>query len=467
MHYVELAAIAKAVEALRSQLPTNDQALRSQLANTLIALREMANQTLDAWMSVDEIIEETYALLDPTADDPSVSETDGEAYTAANPWDTNMDSPFREGLFHLTLAHEGQIRKGLAYYDLRMYDHAANALTEVAGKIRGGGNVETMIYLALSHLHAHRLEEAKTALSEAQLAADPKDEIVSQAILEVRTQLCAEQGDWHQAIHSLYDLLDTNADEGDIWFNLGICHTKLLEFSAAERCFAQSFSKKEDTEALLWRGLVLSWSGNVQQAVEIAHQLSGLTPDKTHNYANEIRPRVLLYLSTGAFEHARNLARACQNDGATLALGLHLEAFCFAAIGYARRASTLCKRVLTLMPNDTESASLLGICLYLDGELERSARILRSVTRVSPPSPGIVDLLLGRMAILSNDPNRASTYLRRASSSAQLTVRRLAALYQAVLHERQADSEQLQAALHRAIKLGLPAELLGGTAAHQ
>ncbi|WP_067618489.1 tetratricopeptide repeat protein [Alicyclobacillus acidiphilus] len=457
MQYVELAAIAEAVQALRSKLPTADETLREKLSDTLLTLRELANKTLDAWMSVDEAIEETYALLESpsVAKDAMPSETPSDNGTMVESGDA-LDSPYAEGLFDLSAKYECQLRKGLAYYDLRMFDHAAKTLSDAIDEADcSGDSLGAMIYVALSQLHAGHLDEAKQTLATVEAAVDADDEIVLQALLEVRTFLHASERDWQNAIHTLYNLLDFDSDRGEVWFNLGVCHIHLGEFAAAERCFAQSHARTDDEEALLWRALALVWAGNGRAAKTIAEIIP-----PTASTVKCIRLRVMLLLAVGLHQHALMQAREYQRHQDNLALGLYLEALCCVVMGSSARASVLCKRALTIAPDDLPLTALLGCCLYLIGDYDRSEGVLANLANQLPSVPGMVSLLLGRLAIRSHDTHLAMKHLHAAAKSSQTSIRRLAALYQAVVYERRAESEDLVASLQRAVQLGVPADVL-------
>lgn len=476
MQHEELLAISETIQEIREQLPLADDASRQIMMETLSSLRAMAASILDAWMAVDDAIEETYADLFADDDMDNVLEPSSTPIAAKNTakMDVSTDTtshhstqppsknnhrtqtlfdgpvPLAEAWFDLSLKPEYHLRKGLGFYDLAMFDEASSAL---ATAIQHRDLPQTRIYLALSHLSAGRIDEAELELDLAH--SQSTDPLTIQAILEVETQICAAREDWHGAIRVLYNLLSTETDQGDLWFNLGICHVRLYEFQAAQRCFEKAVSTHhEDVEAILWRALTLVWTEQLEKHTQIAPLLGGMRV-KTDR---EFQLLVMLYLALGQFDAATSVASTCRSQPIHWSQGTHLLALCHAAMGQPNQAVLLCKALLTMEPDNVAALSLLGIALFLQGDIRRAERVLaRSDSQdLSCSHSSMIPLLRGRIASIRGDVVAARQHFHRISVTSHPAIRRMQALYEGMLALHVDDANQANRAFARAAQLGVP-----------
>lgn len=397
-------------------LPLADATAREEMTDMLSALRAKAASILDAWMDVDEAIEETYAEL--FNDEPA---------------DTRKGETF--------------LRKGLGFYDLAMFEEASTAL---AIAVEHDDLPATRIYLALSQLAAGHVTEAWGELKLARLQSS--DPLVLQAILEAETQVCVARKDWQATIHALYQLLSTDAPRGNLWFNLGVCHVHLFEFAAAGRCFTQAHAANpRDTEALLWCGLTMAWTERVDEAKWVAQ----LAESGTVRNRQEVQLQVLLYLAVGEFAAARRTATKFGLNMVCEAIGLRLLALCDLAWEQPERAVLLCKKAMTLEPDHGTIKLLLGMALFLQGDTHRADLVLSHGEDHFPFDTAFIHLLRGRIALMHGHLPGARRHFTAISDTAYPAVRGIAALYEGLLSLRENDVKQATDAFAKAIHLGV------------
>ncbi|KRW91464.1 hypothetical protein SD51_08990 [Alicyclobacillus tengchongensis] len=413
MQYVEFDAIVQAVGELRALLPAATGQQREQLVDTLGSLRELANQALDAWMELDELIEQTYAELSLQ-----------ESTTDSGSWFDGM--AIADDLAVWQFANACELRKGLAYYDLHMYEQAAQAFGKAVTQ-EGDESAGTRIYLALSHLANGRLQEAERMLAEASQRAS--DAIERQAVLEVGVQLAAAKRDWHAAIDRLFDLLDTDADRVDVWYNLGVCHLRLRQWAMAQRCFLRAYQRRKEAEALLGLALATLMAGDREGAGDLCSSVAMAATESAHH----VQLAASLLIAAGRSQDAANLAQRCLHNPAVFATGYYVLALCAFAAGNIGRATTLCKQCLTLEQNRDDAATLLAVCLYLQGNEARAEVIVQRQLAQSHDVPPVVALLAGRLAMRRGRFEEAEEFLGQAAASSHAASRMLARRYQQML----------------------------------
>ncbi|GMA60891.1 tetratricopeptide repeat protein [Alicyclobacillus fastidiosus] len=473
MQNVELKAIANAIAQIREQLPEADTVVRSKMLQELETLREMATSILDAWMEVDDAIEETLAQISEASIDASIAAQGDQApqYTASlnagagvqqsvqSRTESLLQAPVQlaETWFDMSLRADCALRKGLGYFDLRMFDEAALSLTQAVAE---QDNPATRIYLALSHLAANRVDLAVSHLNVARVRAN--DDVTVRAVLEVDVQICAAREDWHQAVHVLYELLCFDPTQLDTWYNLGVCHLKLYEFAAAERCFAKSMKNEPtDVEAALWRAMSLVLCGRVDEA----RQLLTTSTHLARNVEEHALLRVVLHLSTQRIDLAERAAIAASAAEPNSAFGYELLALCRAVSHRPDEAIPLCKRALALSPNSSQALTLFGLCSYLTGDLQRAERALKTVEERGESS-GLTHVVRARIATLNGLTADALERLGRLSEHPGMYAKRLAVLYRGMLHLSENEIALAEADFERALHLGLPPSAIDIARAH-
>lgn len=473
MQNVELKAIANAIAQIREQLPEADTAVRSKMLEELETLREMATSILDAWMEVDDAIEETLAQISEAAIDASVALQEGETpqstaslhlgasvqQSLQSRTENLLQAPVQlaETWFDMSLRADCALRKGLGYFDLRMFDEAALSLTQAVAE---QDNPATRIYLALSHLAADRVDLATNHLNVARERAS--DDVTVRAVLEVDVQICAAREDWHQAVHVLYELLCFEPNQLDTWYNLGVCHLKLYEFAAAERCFAKSMKGEPmDVEAALWRAMSLVLCGRVDEA----RQLLATSTHLAHNLEEYALLRVVLHLSTQRIDLAERVAMTAIVAEPNRASGYELLALCRAVSHRPADAIPLCKRALTLLPNSSQAFTLFGLCSYLMGDFVRAERALKIVEERGEAS-GLTHIVRARIASLEGHAADAKERLNRLAEHPGMYAKRLAVLYRGMLHLSENEVALAEADFERALHLGLPQSAIDVAKAH-
>ncbi|WAH35142.1 tetratricopeptide repeat protein [Alicyclobacillus dauci] len=460
MENPELKAIAETIAEIRKCLPGADDSARQQYLIELSALRNMAIAVLDAWMEVDDAIEEALEELGVELcdedDEPSqvtipatpsrTAQTNG--IRSGGRQDNLMGGPVDlvETWFDLSLKADCLLRKGLGYFDLHMYDEAANALSDA---VFHNDLPATRIYLALSHLAAGRIDLATMEVNKARAMA--QDEITAQAVLELDVQICAARDDWQQAIHVLYELVSLQADNEDIWFNLGVCHLRLFEFAAAERCFAKAMrDQSADVEAALWRALTLSLTDRRDEAyrlLQIAFTLQFPSPETIALY-------VVVQLSVARVDEAIATVAMFRAEHPRLPIGDELLALCFLALNRPDLSLPLCKRALTICPNRISAMALLGICSYFHGDLRHAREALIWTESMVAPS-AVVQLILGRIDMMDGNMAQAATRFGQLASHPRTYARRLSALYQGMVSIAQGSPNVANAHFERAMQYGI------------
>ncbi|GMA55681.1 hypothetical protein GCM10025858_01840 [Alicyclobacillus sacchari] len=413
MHYVEFDAIVQAIAELRTLLPSATGQQREQLIDALGSLRQLANQALDAWMELDELIEQTYADL-------SLSEQTANGVS----WFSGM--AMADDLAAWQFSEACELRKGLAYYDLHMFEQAARSLGKAVAQ-EGDESAGLRIYLALSHLANGRLAEAETMLLEA--ATRVADVIERQAVLEVGVQLAATKGDWQSAIDQLFDLLDTDADKADTWYNLGVCHLRLRQWAFAQRCFARAYQRREELESLLGLALATLLAGDREGAGDLCSQVATASVES----ARLVQLLSSLLIAAGRRQDAITLARRCLHDPSVAATGYYLLGLCAFADGEIGRASSFCKQCLTLERNRDDAAMMLAVCAYLQGGEARAEAIMQGQLMRRNQFPPVVSLLAGRLAMRRGRIEEAEMFFEQVVASPHATSRMLARRYQQML----------------------------------
>ncbi|WP_436663459.1 tetratricopeptide repeat protein [Alicyclobacillus acidoterrestris] len=465
MQNLELKDIANAVLQIREQVPEADARTKERMLQDLAMLRELATSVLDAWMEVDDVIEETILEIgeveqagDLGQDDASSAEARSEAWSASRT-ESLLQGPVEiaQTWFDLSLKVDCALRRGLGYFDLRMFDEAAASLSEA---LDGQDNPAARIYLALSHLAAGRIDLAASHLAFARDAA--ADEMTLQAVLEVEVQLCAAKEDWHQAVHVLYELLSLDPHEVDVWYNLGICHLKLYEFAAAERCFAKAMrTETVDVEAILWRAMSLVLSGRVDEG----RALLTHSEQMGEQLEQHALLRVVLYLSTQQMDLAEQTAGSVIMKYPNQAIGYELLALCRAVSHRPREAMIASKRALALRPEGSHALTLFGLTSYLLGDFSRAKAALEAAEKNGDAS-ALTQIIRARIAALDGQTDEARRRLGQLTEHPGMYAKRLAILYRGMLHLREGESALANADFERAVHLGLPPSAIAVARAH-
>lgn len=458
MQYAELKAIAEAIAEMREQIPLADTSARQVMLEQLSEFRDMSGNVLDAWMEVDDAIEEAVRelTLDESAMDIPQKLSQAEISAPSVPDDTKQRDPgfdvqplhLAEAWFDLSLKGEYLLRKGLAYFDLKMFAQAAKTLS---GAVKEQDIPGARIYLALSFLASGQLNEAARHLKTARYMA--KDALTLQAVLEAEVEMYSMQEDWSATVRTLYELLAYDPDLGDTWFNIGICHMHLYEFAAAERCFAQAAHYQEDEATILWRAFSLALMDSHDGSVELLATLGNT--DEAEGL-QELRSTV--YLAVGmidrALHHASQISRR-ENAAAMTALCLILN-------GQSDLALVQLKRHLTLCPDNRQALTLFGVCSYLTGNLTRARKSFANLKDCTPSS-AFVELILARMDMASGDMAAAEYRLRSLGEDSRLSVRRLAVLYLGMLKLLCGKDVEAKESFARASQLGFRREVIDMT----
>jgi tetratricopeptide (TPR) repeat protein len=455
----ELEAIANAIEQIRQQVPIADEQRRAQMLDELAKLRAMATSVLDAWMAVDDTIEETLAEIgsNPNAYESSESQIQTPPSRTADATRTGgeplIPSPIHlvEPWFDLSLKAECALRKGLGYYDLEMYGAAADALHDAVAQ---NDTPATRIYLALCHLQAGHLDSAALQLKKA--GENASDDLTRQAILEAKTQLYAAERNWHAAIHVFYELLHTSAQSPDIWFNLGVCHTQLDELSAAERCFAKAMHlDPADNEARLWRALCLCLTNRREEAQKLI-QDTQFDPDFI---AQTSLLFVVVCLSASLYPEARAAAEYLRHHAPTDATGDYLLALCELTNAKPKQAIVYAKRAMTLAPNHVQATLIFGFSSFLLDDITRAKLALTSVeNKIDSTSQTacLLELVRAQIASMTGDHSLAEEQFNRLTVEGRAQTKRLATLYRGMLYLHQNKLQLANADFHRAKQLGIP-----------
>lgn len=451
----QFAILFQAVERLGNQLEGADEGLRSYLAEELRSLRTLNNQWIDYWMSLEEqiqVLAERYniELTDEVhaSTDVHPSKLESEEFQFRTATKDGVDSPTENFAEWMNLAFadhdvsETPLRKGIGYFDLLMYDQAADFLIESLSQAE---HPVARLFLGATYLARKENHRAQRELL--RVREITRDPLLICTASELEAHILASRGQVDEAIQLLTAVARTMPEYPDVWYNLGLCFALSGHHEKSIQSLEHSLRlepRNEDTSRLL--ALVLLKTGDVYRANKTVLQALQQFP-----YSSEL----LLLKSELAFKEQRfdDGAEACRqvlrrnpkhlDARSLLAKGLLQE-------GQVAKAIGILKKQLAIQPNQASVLVQLGIAYLLSGRYERAEQCILT-SMVSYADKGFLWLVLGRISAVRGDTEQAYYRYLRCIRNARKPVKRLALyLYGLTLYEdgQYAESEKYLKAAH-------------------
>ncbi|WP_169787843.1 tetratricopeptide repeat protein [Alicyclobacillus ferrooxydans] len=468
------AQLFRAVDRVRVQLENASPELRPYLAQELRSLRQLSEQYIDYWMELEEqIIEltETFELQVPVEDpapfkpESSIEPMWGRAQNAeslsleydpiADEQDTS-EFDLAQAVFSWPEEATTQFRRGLAYYDLLMFEPARKALEEA---LKSVDSVIVHLYLGAVLAVEGQAVTARGHLEK--VFEGTEDESLVTAALEVDAQLLLQHGDLGQACRSYQVITERMPEYLDAWFNLGLCQARLGNYKAAEQAFSQILvTDPRDIEACLLLSSVQQYS----QCPEAAYQTCRFALDQNPSHPGlRLQQSRLLYQlgeHEASLEVALRLSDEDLHDQRVLswAVWLQLKA------GDSDAAIGRLKRFLSLHKNEPTVLLQLGVAHLLAGNPDMAEPILWCALPHSRDK-SILWLALGAVSAARHQHLEAQKRFLRAVRDTRAPVRRLALYQYAMSLQALEQFEEADKYLHAAHILGSPnAAILGALA---
>lgn len=464
----------RAIDRIRVQLESADSGLKKYLAEELASLRRLGDRYMDHWMALDEQIGELFETFElsevhksdenPLTDTKSKPETlqthvsrtgthpylAGSAYPTKRPTQlaTTLSTPAQfsdewDDMSSIsTDAVTVALRKGMGYYDLLLYDEAAQSLSDV---VENSDNVVAELYLAAAHVGRNRHEIAERHLES--IRSQSKDPLVLCAAFEIEAQIHITNKHPQQAIHCFQSIIKMIPNYQDVWFNLGVCAAIAKDEEKAEAAFQKALQiDAEDPEALHLLAIVQMRRGNYEDAT------------RTVNLALRRYPRHVdvLLLKSHLFQLNGELERRVQLCSEIARIHpdskqawVHL-AWSYLDCGNQQAAIASFKKYLSAHPEDCEVLVQLGIVQFLSGNLNEAEKVLLfCLPRYDDKS--YVWIALGRVSAQRGNPEQAYRRFLRALRDERREVKQLALYYYGLTLldlERSTEAEKyLRAAL--------------------
>lgn len=130
--------------------------------------------------------------------------------------------------------------RGTAHFKLKEYQEALNDLDR-AQEIRRG-RAEDLLLIGISHFQLGHSADAEQFLNQV-VSLDPQNAEASRflSLLEYqRAQKALVGKDYKTAAELFNAYLARNPEDGEAWFNLGLAHERVKNYTLAERAFVES-----------------------------------------------------------------------------------------------------------------------------------------------------------------------------------------------------------------------------------
>ena len=483
MHMFEpgFAKLFDAVDRIRRQLETADSELRQYLTEELAQLQKLSDHYIDHWVRLDEQISELIETFDLEPWQPEVigsvqiqfpDAKEASALTAPAKVQLPVNTGTGPGPYRTLDGHDTQelsasilesaafdlsdpakvsFRKGMAYYDLLMYDEAAKSLSQAVEHI---DEPVARLYLAAAHANRQRPELARKHLDAVRTST--KDTLLLCAAHEIDAQLDLMDKKVENAVGHLLQIAHAMPDYRDVWFNLGICYTFGREPTAAARAFTRALElNPDDLEA----GLLLIASLLHAGEPELAQKTCTLLEDKASFHAEFmlLQSKVALALDQPV-ESIRLCREILALDPSIPGAWSHL-AFLMLKQGHVDEAAAILKKLLTLHPSYTAGQVQLGIALVLSGDDARAERLLvQAMTRY--PDKAFLWVALGKISVRRNELQKAYNRFLKGMRDRRKSVKRLALYEYGMTLFADARYQEAEKYLNAALVLGPPSSAI-------
>jgi tetratricopeptide (TPR) repeat protein len=242
-------ALFQTVQTICTRIDSTDTTERVLLRQKLSEIQELGVAWLDQWMALEEMLTDAFDKLGETVqkEQKNHSRTGLEQTVkiryAPEPANVKLESI----VFDMTNEVEVALRRGMAYFDLLMFEEATTSLEQA---VPSTDEPAARLFLAASYTALGRLSDGRSQLDS--IRGYLKTPILACASSEIEAVICLREGDTEGAIRSYLNALSTMPAYTDVWFNLGACYLAGNEPVAAERMLAHVLNQdKYDKEAWL------------------------------------------------------------------------------------------------------------------------------------------------------------------------------------------------------------------------
>ncbi len=460
------ATLFRAVERIRGQLETADSDLRQHLTEELVCIQKLGERYIDYWMTLDEHIAE---LLETYADIPSEERGNlnaGDSTSLHTPALTTSinhvksrtcedlallndddDADWMDAAFDLSDPLTCAFRKGLAYYDLFMFEDAAKSLEQV---VEATGSAIGRLYLAGSYAANQHVDEALEQLL--QLRKETREPLYLAAADELEALLQLQRNNPERAIECLQRVARRIPRYADVWFNLGVSYLFTHNHHAAIVALRNAVQlDPQDIE--IWRvmGYAELQGGSLADAEAACRNGLNVQP-------LNLELLYLLALIQRASRDYDACIRTCRKMvqvDAGNARAWSLLAWVYARTDRLEQATATLKMRLSIQPDDAEALLQLGIVQVLTGDANAAERVLLKCFP-SSSHKSLLWMALGRVSAMMGRHHQAHTRYLRAMKEPRKPIRRLAMYSYAQLLMEQGQYQDAETYLKGAALIGQP-----------
>ncbi len=476
----------RAVGRIRAQLERADSDLRSMLAEELNCLRRLGDQYIDHWLSLDEQIDELFAMyeLEEESASPATKygtirvpqyslENNVSVHSAyASPVHFSPGNPVETEIPHFSASDDGEatqddaldaewqwlafeepdtsllsFRQGMGYYDLFMFDEASDSLQRA---VDDAEHPIARLYLAAAHVGRGRYEEALSQVEKVRsLCTHP---IVQCATLEIEAQVHILTKEVGQAIRCLQEIIELRPDYRDVWYNLGVCLAHQGDFQGASVALRHVLDETpHDIVAVTTLIRILLHLGDVSQAKTLCERTRSEFPQHVR----------LRHAMAEIFEHEGNTKQAIAVLRQIVATNPedswpwnHL-AWLLMKDDMPGESMAVLKKRLSVKPNHYQTLIQLGIASLMTGDIDRAEENMEhalTCCKNEGSAKGVIWIGLSRVSSRRGDLAKSHEQFLHALQDSSKPVKRLALFHYGLSlleHERWEDSEKyLKAASH-------------------
>ncbi len=243
----QFSILFQTVETIQSKLDTTDSKERMLFREKLSEIHELGVSWLDQWMTLEEKLTDAMDKLGELKTGNSRTNFDQTVQVRYAPEPNHVQ--LESMIFDMTNQTEVALRRGMAYFDLLMFEEASKALEHAVPTIN---EPAAYLFLAASYTALGRLSEGRAQLEA--VKAYLKNPTLACAASEIEAVICLREGDKEGAVRAYLDALCAMPNYTDVWFNLGACYLAISEPAAAERMLAHVLKRDPlDREAHLLR----------------------------------------------------------------------------------------------------------------------------------------------------------------------------------------------------------------------
>jgi tetratricopeptide (TPR) repeat protein len=393
------------LEDISHRWPDASDEDRLAMANQLLEMRKWSDRLIDAWLVFEEklssVIKEVKGNHNQTTSvDGFLS--DSEAITeSAYPNGVAEDSDHKEPATVHSLFDSGThdsdelqavnspadhpryltealplFRKGEGYYHLRLFGDARQHFEKLVLEFPDWE--QGRLYYAYSLFFSHAREEATKQFRLLSKAA-VSSQVISTACNALGC-ICAEEGQWLEAIQAFQEASRANPENREASFNLALCHLQMGEWDEAmEQAATYLKMEPEDWEAqAIWIRAAREMSR--RDGLRAAHSLpSWLQGDQQERDVQTLREMALFFEENGWYHRARACYRLITEKHPVADWAWHGLAWNSWYINGSKEAVPLLKKAISLAPHTLDYLFSYGWILMFDGQEQSASRIFRQI----------------------------------------------------------------------------------------